>query len=66
MMLLGMINWTFTWLDPKGPLSYGQFADAVLAVCRGGMTTLPPAARAPAAKAERAAAVRRSGKRGNG
>ena len=40
MMLMGMINWTFTWLDPAGPLSYAAFADAVLAVCRGGMGAL--------------------------
>lgn len=42
MMLMGMINWTFTWLDPEGPLSYAAFADAVLAVCRGGMGSLAP------------------------
>jgi AcrR family transcriptional regulator len=51
MMLLGMINWTFTWLDPKGELSYEDFATAVLAVCRGGFGALPVDAttRAPAA-----------------
>ncbi len=42
MMLLGMINWTFTWLDPKGELSYEDFAAAVLAVCRGGFGALAP------------------------
>ena len=40
MMVLGMINWTFTWLDPDGALSYEDFASAVLAVCRGGLTEL--------------------------
>lgn len=45
MMLMGMINWTFTWLDPQGPISYEQFADAVLVACRGGLGALKPAAR---------------------
>ena len=30
MMLFGMINWTFTWLRPDGPMSYGAFADEVI------------------------------------
>jgi AcrR family transcriptional regulator len=30
MMLFGMINWTFTWLRPDGPMSYAQFADEVI------------------------------------
>jgi AcrR family transcriptional regulator len=32
MMLFGMINWTFTWLRPGGPMSYQAFADEVVAV----------------------------------
>lgn len=32
MMLFGMINWTFTWLRPRGPIRYADFADAVLAM----------------------------------
>lgn len=36
MMLFGMINWTFTWLRPGGPLSYAQFADEVVAVLEKG------------------------------
>jgi AcrR family transcriptional regulator len=36
MMLFGMINWTFTWLRPGGPLSYAQFADEVVAVLERG------------------------------
>lgn len=51
MMLMGMINWTFTWLDPRGPLSYEQFADAVLVACRGGLGALQPAARRRGGKA---------------
>ena len=53
MMLLGMINWTFTWLDPKGELSYEDFAAAVLTVCRGGFGALAPAT-APRGSAVRA------------
>jgi AcrR family transcriptional regulator len=31
MMLFGMINWTFTWLRPGGPMSYADFAEQVIA-----------------------------------
>jgi len=31
MMLFGMINWTFTWLRPNGPMSYAAFAEEVIA-----------------------------------
>ncbi|MEZ5703490.1 MAG: TetR/AcrR family transcriptional regulator [Burkholderiaceae bacterium] len=37
MMLFGMINWTFTWLRPGGPMSYAAFADEVVAVLEGGL-----------------------------
>ena len=36
MMLLGMVNWTFTWLRPEGAMSYAQFADEVVAVLENG------------------------------
>jgi len=36
MMLFGMINWTFTWLKPQGPVSYAEFADVVLRSLRSG------------------------------
>ena len=36
MMLFGMINWTFTWLKPQGPVSYAEFADVVLRSLRTG------------------------------
>ena len=32
MMLFGMINWTFTWLRPGGPMSYTAFAEEVIAM----------------------------------
>ncbi|MDB5944250.1 MAG: transcriptional regulator, TetR family-like protein [Ramlibacter sp.] len=37
MMLFGMINWTFTWLRPGGPLSYAAFAEEVIAVIDRGL-----------------------------
>ncbi|MCW5654217.1 TetR/AcrR family transcriptional regulator [Hydrogenophaga sp.] len=39
MMLFGMINWTFTWLRPGGAMSYSAFADEVVAMLEGGMTS---------------------------
>ena len=37
MMLFGMINWTFTWLRPDGPMSYGDFAGQVVAMLEQGL-----------------------------
>ena len=37
MMLFGMINWTFTWLRPGGPISYAAFADEVIALLEKGL-----------------------------
>ncbi|MEJ7928596.1 TetR/AcrR family transcriptional regulator [Ramlibacter sp. AN1015] len=37
MMLFGMINWTFTWLRPGGPMSYAAFAEQVIGVLEHGM-----------------------------
>jgi len=37
MMLFGMINWTFTWLRPGGPMSYAQFAEEVVAMLEKGL-----------------------------
>ena len=36
MMLFGMINWTFTWLRPGGPISYVAVADEVINVLEKG------------------------------
>ncbi|MGE0098948.1 MAG: TetR/AcrR family transcriptional regulator [Hydrogenophaga sp.] len=38
MLLVGLINWPFTWLRPGGPMSYSAFADEVVAVLERGMT----------------------------
>lgn len=37
MSVFGMINWTFTWLRPDGPLSYAQFAESVVGMLEGGL-----------------------------
>jgi AcrR family transcriptional regulator len=37
MMLLGMINCTFTWLRPGGPISYAAFAEEVIAMLEKGL-----------------------------
>jgi AcrR family transcriptional regulator len=37
MMLFGMINWTFTWLRPGGPMSYAAFAEEVIAMLERGL-----------------------------
>jgi AcrR family transcriptional regulator len=36
MMLFGMINWTFTWLRPDGPMRYSEFATQVIATLEHG------------------------------
>jgi AcrR family transcriptional regulator len=41
MMLFGMINWTFTWLKPNGPMSYGDFADLVVETLESGLNSAP-------------------------
>jgi AcrR family transcriptional regulator len=38
MSVFGMINWTFTWLKPDGPLSYAQFAETVVGMLEGGLS----------------------------
>ena len=38
MMVLGMINWTFTWLRPNGALSYADFAEEVIRTLESGLT----------------------------
>jgi AcrR family transcriptional regulator len=37
MMLFGMINWTFTWLRPDGPMSYADFANEVITTLEHGL-----------------------------
>ena len=42
MTLFGMINWTFTWLRPSGPMSYAAFADEVFALLDQGLADKRP------------------------
>ncbi len=37
MMLFGMINWTFTWMRPDGPMSYRAFSDEVVSMLERGL-----------------------------
>ena len=37
MMLFGMINWTFTWMQPDGPMSYRDYAQEVVAMLERGL-----------------------------
>lgn len=37
MMVLGMINWTFTWLRPEGQLTYADFAEEVIRTLESGL-----------------------------
>ncbi len=45
MLLFGMINWTFTWMRPDGPLTHQALAPIVSALFFGGL----PAVAAPSA-----------------
>jgi AcrR family transcriptional regulator len=36
MMVFGMINWTFTWLRPDGPMRYSEFAAEVITTLEHG------------------------------
>ena len=36
-MLFGMINWTFTWMRPDGPMSYRDYAQEVVAMLERGL-----------------------------
>jgi AcrR family transcriptional regulator len=44
MTLFGMINWTFTWLKERGPLTYAQMAPVVTDLFLGGVLALPASA----------------------
>ena len=43
MLLFGMINWTFTWLKPGGPMTHADLAPMVVQLFLGGL----PAVAAP-------------------
>ena len=54
MLLLGMINWTFTWMKPGGQLTHASLAPIVSALFFGGL----PAVEAPTPRPERARRAR--------
>ena len=37
MLFFGMINWTHTWFDAKGPVSAGALAEMVVDLTLGGL-----------------------------
>ncbi len=45
MLLFGMINWTFTWLKPDGPMTHADLAPMVVQLFLGGLPSVKPAAR---------------------
>ena len=50
MLLFGMINWMFTWLQPGGALTHAAMAPIVADLFRGGLSAVnvPRRARAVA------------------
>jgi AcrR family transcriptional regulator len=58
MLVFGMINWTFTWLKPGGPMSYAEFADWVIQMIEGGIGNL-------ALRAAKPVVARSTGRRGS-
>ena len=42
MALLGMINFTFAWLRPDGPLTHREFADLVIRLWEHGLSGPAP------------------------
>lgn len=43
MLLMGMINWMFTWFRPDGRINYAEIAPLVSAMFFGGLDNLPAA-----------------------
>ena len=40
MSIMGMINWTYTWFRPEGPMSGPEFADLVSDLFLGGIARI--------------------------
>ena len=49
MILFGMINWTFTWLKDRGPLTYSDMAPVVADLFLGGVARVRAPVRLPRA-----------------
>ncbi|MFN7276947.1 MAG: TetR/AcrR family transcriptional regulator [Betaproteobacteria bacterium] len=54
-ILVGMINWTFTWLRPDGPLAYEDMAEVVTELFLTGVLPAPLVQAAPRPRAKAAA-----------
>ncbi|MCM5570937.1 TetR/AcrR family transcriptional regulator [Burkholderiaceae bacterium FT117] len=50
MALLGMINFTFAWLRPDGPMTHDQYAEMVIGLWERGLEGLPAGAGGPGAR----------------
>jgi AcrR family transcriptional regulator len=50
MLLFGMINWTFTWLKPGGPLTHADLAPMVVQLYLGGLPAVKPRPKKSATK----------------
>lgn len=53
MILFGMINWTFTWLKDRGPLTYSDMAPLVTDLFLGGIGRIQPVASVPRVRRRR-------------
>jgi AcrR family transcriptional regulator len=60
MILFGMINWTFTWLKGRGPMTYADMAPVVADLFLGGIARVraPGSAAAPRPRLSRATPLR--------
>ena len=60
MILFGMINWTFTWLKGRGPMTYADMAPVVADLFLGGIARVrtPGSSAAPRPRVSRAAPFR--------
>jgi TetR/AcrR family transcriptional regulator len=57
MLLLGMINWTFTWMKPGGALTHQSLAPIVAELFFGGLAAVSPPAAQKKRRARSAAAA---------
>jgi AcrR family transcriptional regulator len=65
MTLFGMMNWTFTWLRPDGPVAHAEFAPVIADLFLGGVRKLHaagaarPRSRSPSTRASKVAELAR-------
>ncbi len=61
MLLFGMINWTFTWMRPDGPLTHQALAPIVSALFFGGLAAVVAPSNVPRAAPRTRASRARAG-----